>query len=210
MSELVGRQYCIENPRTIIRFFGVGVFLGMLFRGNKTLLERAIASYERRGVKMPGPLGESYKLAAHIEFRMARLYKHLARHFRNNRAVSAFFDDLRKEEEEHGRLMLLCLYCVKLNPHTRFSPSARDTHIKEILKAIRDCEKRIDSLSLEDAFLITEAFERSEINNIFGKLLGQTEQKGAGLFAKELEALESHSVTVPRRIRELKKHLGSL
>ena len=75
MSELVGRQYCIENPGTVIRLFGLSVFLGMLFSGKKSLLERAIESYERRGVKMPGPLGESYKLAARIEFRMAKLYK---------------------------------------------------------------------------------------------------------------------------------------
>ena len=103
MSELVGRRYCIENPGIIIRYFGLGVFLKMLFSGKKTLLERVIEAYERRGVKMPGPLGESYKLAARIEFRMASFYKNLANHFQNKKVVSSFFDDLRKGDISKDR-----------------------------------------------------------------------------------------------------------
>lgn len=208
MSELVGRQYCIKNPGTIIRLFGPGVFLGMLFSRRKTLLERVVSVYERRGVSMPGPLGDSYKLAARIEFRMAGLYKKMARHFRNNKAVSSFFDNLRKEEEEHGRLMLLCLFCVKLNPQSNFMPSAEDRDIKEILKAIRECEKKMDSLSIEEAFLVTEKFERSEVNHIFFKLLNQTRGSEADLFAEELEHVKSHYITVPKRIMELRKSLN--
>lgn len=207
MSELVSRQYCIENPGTIIRFFGLGVFFKMLLGGKKSLLERAVEVYERRGVKMPGPLGDSYKLAARIEFRMARLYNAFSRHFRNNKVVSSFFDDLRKEEEEHGRLMMLCLYCVKLNPQTNFSPSVRDSDVRDILKSIRDCEKKIDSLPLDEALRLTEEFERSEVNTIFGKLLRQAGEGEAGLFAQQLKDVEDHSISVPRRIRELKEGL---
>ena len=209
MGEIIGREYCLHNPMEIIRLFGARVFLGTLLNREKSLLQQVIASHSRRGIPMPGFVGKSYRIAAMIEYRVSRIYKKLALRFRDNAQVRDFYADLQREEEEHARLMLLCLYTVSLKSSVHYVPSIRDKAIRRITGYLRNIERGLGELSLDEALNITEELEKSEINAIFDKLLRQVDGEESLLFLEQLKQVEGHGAAIPRKIRELKGMLTS-
>ncbi len=205
MSTIIDRSYCLRHPGTIIRLFGLDVFLGILFKHKKSLLEYLTEHYAAHGYPMPGKVGDAYRLSSLLEYRMARIYTRLAERFSDNAEAFELFEELRQEEAEHGRLMELCRYTVKYRPTLEFVPSVRDPDIHRLLKQLRDIERRADELSLDEALELTEQLERSEINTIFDRLLKQAEQSESRLFEDQMQQLEGHSTSVPRRIRSLRQ-----
>ncbi len=85
MAEIIGRDYCLRHPRKIIGLFGLQIFIGMLLSRKKSLLQRVTETYERRGIPMPGSVGNAYRISALIEYRMSRLYSKLALRFGDRR-----------------------------------------------------------------------------------------------------------------------------
>jgi hypothetical protein len=208
MQAVIDRDYCLKNPIRIIRLFGLDVFLGMLFSKKKTLLERIADKYRAHKVAMPGTLGDAYKLSALFEFRVAHIYGAMAERFKAQREVHGFFRDLQEEELEHGRLMLACLYQVAVRPDVDFAPSVRDPQIRESLNRLREIERQVPRMSLDEAFQTTNDLEASEVNVIFGRLLKQVGKTETELFAEQLQGAQSHPESVPRRIKVLKARLG--
>lgn len=208
MGEIIGRDYCLKHPGQIIKLFGLGVFLGMLFCGKKTLLQRVTENYRSRGFPMPGHVGNAYRIAAMIEFRVSRVYARLAERFQGQGPVRDFFRELQEEELEHGRLMLLCLYTVGIKPSLQFIPSVRDPKVREITHWLRGIKRTVDDLTLEEALRLTEEIEAGEVNIIFDKLLKQTEEAESRLFQEEMRLLEGHATAVPQKIAELRRTLA--
>ncbi len=208
MGDIIGREYCLNNPVEIIRLFGVRVFLSVLLCKKKSFLEQVIASHERRGIPMPGFVGKSYKIAAMIEYRVSRIYKKMAEKFKENAEVRDFYTELQREEEEHARLMLLCLYTISLKPSIHYVPSIRDKAIRRVTSYLRNIERSIEGLTLDEALTITEELEKSEINAIFDKLLKQAEGAESLLFLEQLKQVEGHGAAIPRKIKELKGTLA--
>jgi hypothetical protein len=158
---------------------------------------------------MPGRLGNAYRLSAVIEFRVARVYGRLADRFAHRASVHDFFRELQVEEEEHGRLMTLCLYTVKSNRECGFVPSIRDPDIRNLLGHLRDLERHAHELSLDEALDLTEQLERSEVNTIFDRLLMQASSPQSDFFVAQLKKVEGHSVAVPKRIKALREQLAA-
>jgi hypothetical protein len=208
MQAVIDRAYCLQNPIKIIKLFGFDVFLRMLLSKDKTLLERLSDKYQARTIAMPGALGNAYKLSALFEFRVAHIYGAMAERFKAHAEVRGLFRDLKEEEVEHGRLMLACLYHVALRPGVDFVPNVLDPEIRQSLNTLRDIERRVPQMSLEEAFKVTNELEASEVNIIFGRLLQQVGKAETELFAEQIRGAQSHPESVPRRINELKARLG--
>jgi hypothetical protein len=209
MQAVIDRDFCLKNPFTIIRLFGLDIFLGMLLHKDKTLLERVSQKYRTRRIAMPGSVGNAYKLSALFEFRVAHIYGAMARRFQSVPEAQRLFKDLEEEEMEHGRLMLACLYQIALTPALRFIPSVRDPEIRRSLIELRRIERAVAGMSLEQALETAGRLEASEVNTIFGRLLRQVDKAQTQLFAEQLKGAQSHPESVPRRIKELKERLGA-
>jgi hypothetical protein len=208
MQAVIDRSYCLKHPFQISYLFGIDVFLGMLLSKDKTLLERIAAKYRRHRIAMPGALGNAYKVSALFEFRVANIYGAMAERFRLVPDAQRLFLDLRDEELEHGRLMVACLYQVAMNPRAHFIPSVRDPEIRESLSELRQIERRVPGMTLEQALNVANVLEAGEVNMIFGRLLKQVGKAQTDLFAEQLKGVQSHPESVPRRIKELKRRLG--
>ncbi len=208
MSALVGRDYCLKHPLEIARLFGVGVWLNMLLKRRTSLLEQVVESYSTRTFPMPGYLGRAYKIAALIELRVARIYAKMAEKFADHTATRKLFEELQYEEEEHSRLMTLCLYTVKLRASVNFVPQIRDPEIRELLQFLRGIHRTVDDLDLEEALRITEDLEKGEVNVIFDKMLRQNPDVESHFFEAQMGAVEKHSESVPRRINALRELHG--
>ncbi len=204
MSALVGRDYCVKHPLEITRLFGVGVWISMLLNRRASLLEQVVESYSRRAFPMPGYLGRAYKIAALIELRVARIYARMAERFSDHAEAREFFEDLRYEEEEHSRLMTLCLYTVKLRPSVTFIPQISDPKVRGLLQELRGVYRGIDELDLDAALRITEKLEQGEVNVIFDRMLRQNPDTESHFFEAQMQAVEGHSESVPRRIKALR------
>ncbi len=205
MSTIIDRDYCLKHPMSIIKLFGLGVFLGMVFDKKKSLLERLTEYYAAHDYPLPGKIGDAYKLSALLEYRMARIYSGFAKKFHDNEEARKLFDELQQEEREHGRLMELCRYTVKTRPSLKYTPSVRDPSIRQMLQELRRIERKIDDLSLGEALDITERLEQGEVNTIFDRLLQQADQSESRVFEEQMHQTEGHGTTVPRRIQALRE-----
>ena len=208
MRGIIGRDYCIRHPARIIHLFGTGVLLGMLWSERKSLLERVVEHYQDHGIPLPGEAGHAYRVAALIEFRVARLYEQLAEQFADEPEVHAFYRELHAEELEHGRLMCLCRYTASHHPALEYTPSLRDPAVSEALRRVRSLAQAAPTLTLDEALAVTEALEQTEINTIFDRLLRQADTTESRLFEEELQATADHATEVPRRIAELRERLS--
>lgn len=210
MYALVSRQYALTHPMEVSRLFGMDVYLGMLFDGHKTLLQRACEKFSQHRLPMFGKVGDAYRLATLFELRVAKIYGRMAERFRDIEPACSLFRELQEEEEEHARVMSICLYTVKMGPEVAFVPSVRDADIRREMQDLRAIERRVPSMTLDQALRITDEVERSEVNVIFGRLLKQVEQPETCFLQREFHHTENHSETVPRRTRELREHLAEL
>lgn len=210
MSTIIDRGYCLKHPKSIIKLFGFGIFLGMVFGKGKSLLERLTEHYSAHGYPLPGKIGDAYKLSALLEYRMAHIYSGFAKKFQGSEEARQLFDELRQEEEEHGRLMELCRYTVKTKPSLKYVPSIQDPSIHQMLQELRNIEKNIEGLSLNEALEVTEKLEQGEVNTIFNRLLTQAGQSESLLFEEQMRHTEGHGTSVPKRIQALRaRSLGS-
>jgi len=207
MQAVIDRDYCINNPGQIIKYFGLGIFLKMLFSSKKTLLERLTEQYLSSGIAMPGQLGGAYKLSALIEFRIAKIYESMAERFKENAMVKELYDTLSEEEVEHGRIMLVCLFEVVTSHKTNFIPNVLDPEIQELLLKLRTIKKQVPTMTIDEALEVTRELELSEVNVIFGKLLKQVDKPELDIFGQQLEGAKNHSEAVPLRIAEIKEKL---
>lgn len=207
MHGIIDRDYCVRHPVQVIHLFGAGIFLGMLLSERKSLLERVVDHYQSHGIPLPGDAGKAYRLAALLEFRVARLYAQLAEQFADQPEVRALYRELHEEELEHGRLMCLCRYTASHHPALAYTPGLSDPAVRESLRRVRSLERAAATLTLDEALAVTEALERTEINTIFDRLLRQADSTEARLFEAELQATADHATEVPRRIAALRKRL---
>jgi hypothetical protein len=209
MQAVIDRDYCIQNPAKIVRFFGLGIFFQMLLSNKKTLLERLTEKYLSSGISMPGPVGNAYKLSALIEFRIAKIYEAMAERFKDNLLVHELFVELSEEELEHGRIMLVCLFEIVMKKEIHFVPEILDPEIRKLLSQLRLIQHKVNEMSVEDALQTTKELEQSEVNVIFGKLLQQVGKPKLDIFSKQLEGAKNHSESVPRRIIEIKAKMAN-
>ncbi|KAA3629559.1 MAG: hypothetical protein DWQ09_04795 [Proteobacteria bacterium] len=208
MADPATRDYCLRHPRQIIRIFGLGVYLRMMLDSRKSLLEAVSEAQARHGIALPGQPGNAYRIASVIEFRVARIYGLLAQRFTATPALHEFYRELQAEEEEHGRLMLLCMYTATNAPLLGYIPTLRDHDIRQTLRELRSIQAKAPQLTLDEALAVTEELEMSEINTIFEKLLAQTQHPATYFFRELMGSAEGHAESVPRRIRELRASLG--
>jgi hypothetical protein len=120
------------------------------------------------------------------------------------------FKDLQEEEEEHARLMHICLYSVRMSPDVQYLPSVRDPEIRITMKQLRAVQRRVPTMTLAEALLVSEELEQGEVNLIFGRLLKQVAEPEVGLLRQMMRHAENHQVTVPRRIGLLRAQLDKL
>ncbi len=210
MVSLVGTRYCLAHPVEVSRLFGVDVLLGTLLRPRKTLLARAADKLSRRYLPMFGAVGDAYRLSALFELRVARIYEHMAERFEDIVPACQLFKTLQAEEEEHARVMNICLHAVKMSPSIRYVPSVRDPAIRQQMRTLRDVQRRADSMSLDEALRITEEVERGEVNVIFDKLLNQIDRPEAHMLRERLREAGFHADIVPQQIWALRERLAEL
>ncbi len=205
MSAVIDRDYCLKHPVKIIRLFGLGVYLGMALSTHKTLLQRVTEKYQASRIPFPGPVGNAYRLSALFELRVSRIYAAMARQFAHEPDAAKLFSDLSQEETEHGRVMLTCLFQVTLSPKVGFIPSIRDPEIRAGLARLRALERRVRTLTLDEALDLALDLERGEVNIIFGRLLAQVDSAQLALFAERLRGPQNHSQSVPKRVKALRQ-----
>jgi rubrerythrin len=209
MHTITNQQYIRQNAGEVIKSFGIIAYLRSLRAPAKGLLQQMVDQYLGSGIPMPGPVGNAYKISAVLEWRAARIYGQLALRFSANASVRAFFEELRDEEEEHGRIMLLCLYSVDAKAPIEFIPSVRDSEIRTLSQHLRHIERNCWKVSLDEALTLTEQLETSEINVIFDRLLRQAANPQSSFFIAQLTKAEGHASAVPKRIKALRETLAT-
>lgn len=210
MPSVVSRSYCLAHPMEISQMYGLNVLLGTFVDTRRTVLQRVAESFSERRLAMPGPLGMSYRMSELAELRTARIYQAMAERFADVTPAHDLFKGLQEEEEEHARLMHICLYSVRMTPEVQYVPSVRDPEIRAVMRQMRAVQRRVPSMTLSEALSVTEDLEQGEVNLIFGRLLKQVEEPEVGLLRQMLRCAENHHVTVPRRIRQLRTLLEKL
>jgi len=207
MSALLSREYCLSHPWEIGRIYGWNVLLGSLF-SKRSVLERVARSFASNRDEMPGPLGKSYQIAQLLELRAAKIYRLMAERFADVQPARLLFQEFETEEMEHARLMEICLYTVCVTPEVRYVPSVMDPEIRKVLREMRDVQRRVPSMTLDEALETSEALERSEVNVIFDRLLEQVVRPEVALLQAAMRDAENHAVSVPRRIAALREQLS--
>ena len=208
MQTIVDREYVRGHAGEVIRSFGLMAYIRSLRTKDKGLLEQLEEKYLGSGIPMPGRLGNAYRLSALIELRVARIYERMVRRFDENPLVSAFFQKLQEEEQEHARVMVLCLYTVDAQTELDYVPSVRDPEMRALLGELRAKALGVWKLSLDEALDLTEELEASEVNTIFDKLLKQTRNPKSDFFISQLAKVEGHAAAVPKRIKALREKLA--
>jgi hypothetical protein len=208
MQTIVDREYVRGHAGEVIRSFGLMAYIRSMRTKGKGLLEQLEEKYLSSGIPMPGRLGNAYRLSALIELRVARIYERMVRRFDENPLVSAFFQKLQEEEQEHARVMVLCLYTVDAQTELDYVPSVRDPEMRALLGELRAKALGVWKLSLDEALDLTEKLEASEVNTIFDKLLKQTRNPKSDFFISQLAKVEGHAAAVPKRIKALREQLA--
>ena len=208
MHDLVDREYIRRHPGQVIKTFGLRAYVRAMASPKTGLLEQVAERYIDRGIPMPGRLGNAYRLSALLELRVARIYAAMGRRFTDSAPVREFFAKLQAEEEEHGRIMLLCLYTVDARGEQGYVPSVRDPEIRDLLGELRAHERNAWRLSLDEALELTDSLEASEVNVIFDRLLAQVSSPKTDFFIDQLARAEGHATVVPRRIQALRERLA--
>ena len=208
MQTIVDREYVRQHPREVINTFGLMAYVRAMGASKKGLLEQMAEKYLKGGIPLPGPVGNAYKLSALLELRAARIYARMAKRFEESPPVRALFEELQAEEEEHGRLMVLCLHTLKADQQLEYVPSVRDADIRALLREMRSHERNVWKLSLDEALELTDKLEASEVNVIFDKLLAQARNPESEFFIAQLAKAEGHAHAVPKRIKALREELA--
>ncbi len=211
MQTIIDRDYVRQHPGEVIKSFGLMAYVHSLRVRKKGLLEQMEDKYLAEGIPMPGPVGNAYRLSALFELRAARIYGALLKRFAEAPAiVREFFEELQAEEEEHARIMTLCLYTIDSQPEITYVPSVRDPDTRALLHELRNWERSVWRLSLDEALELTDKLEAGEINNIFSKLLKQAQNPCNQFIISQLAKVEGHASAVPKRIKALRKKLQQL
>ncbi len=208
MKTIVDQEYVRRHAEEVIKTFGLMTYVSSLRTKGKGLLEQLEEKYLSGGVPMPGRLGNAYRLSALIELRVARIYERMVRRFDENPLVKEFFQKLQEEEQEHARVMVLCLYTVDARTELDYLPSVRDPEIRALLGELRTKARGVWKLSLDEALDLTAELEASEVNVIFDKLLEQTRNPKSDFFISQLAKVEGHAAAVPKRIKALREKLA--
>lgn len=208
MQTIVDREYVRQHPGEVIKTFGLMAYIRSMRTKGKGLLEQMEEKYLGSGIPMPGRLGNAYRLSALIELRVARIYERMVRRFEENPLVRTFFQELQDEEQEHARVMVLCLYTVDAQTELDYVPSVRDPEMRALLGELRTKALGVWKLSLDEALDLTEKLEASEVNTIFDKLLKQTRNPKSDFFISQLAKVEGHAAAVPKRIKALREKLA--
>lgn len=114
-----------------------------------------------------------------------------------------------REEQEHSGLMQLCRFLVAYHPQLKYLPEIRHPNIRAILALLRELNRAVEVLSLEEALEATVNLEQGEINSVFDRLLKQVDAEGVRLFEGRLRAVEGHAEAVPKRVAALRRRLAS-
>lgn len=120
-----------------------------------------------------------------FEERAAAIYLNLARRFAKDRDLSWFWLEMSMEERQHAVLLEFC-GCEDLlgkNMPDRIT-------VRQLSDLLDRLEERANAkrISIDDAFLIATELEASEINGIYGRLIGPV--RGTPyILRKKIEAL---------------------
>ena len=207
MQTIVDREYVRRHAGEVIRTFGLMAYIRSLRTRGKGLLEQLEEKYLGSGIPMPGKLGNAYRLSALVELRVARIYERMVRRFEESPLVSAFFQKLQEEEQEHARVMVLCLYTIDTRTELDYVPGVRDPEMRALLGELRAKAHGVWKMSLDEALDLTAELEASEVNVIFDKLLEQTRNPKSDFFISQLAKAEGHASAVPKRIQALREKL---
>lgn len=209
MAGILSRAYCLTHPWEIGRLYGWNVVLETLV-SKRSPLDRVARSLAATRGPMPRPLGMSYRIATLLELRAEQIYRRMAERFESVPLARALFEDLADEEQEHARLMTICLHTVRLGPSVKYVPSVMAGEIRRAMNEMRALQRRIPTMTLEEALEASKALERSEINVIFGKLFDQVAEPEVLPLREAMRQAENHAATVPKRIAMLREQLSKL
>lgn len=204
MQAVIDREYCLQHPLEIARFFGWDVALGMVLSGRKTLVQRLTDKYLSAGLILPGAAGNAYKLSALYTFRVGKVYALMAQRFRDNMAAHDLFADLQDEQMEQGRLVLSCLSELIHTPGIEHVTSVPDVEMSDALQELREIQARVAGMNLDEALATADILERGEQTVVFERLLGKVGSAEKSLFAERLRAVERHGESVHKRISAFK------
>ncbi len=210
MQTIVDRDHVRQHRGEVIKTFGLIAYIRAVSSRRKGLLEQIEKKYLESGIPMPGAVGNAFRLSALLELRAARIYARLVKRFEEVQVVREFFEELQAEEEEHARIMTLCLYTIDNEAELDYVPSVRDPDVRVLLREMRTHERNVWRLSLEEALDLTEKMEASEMNIIFDKLLKQAKNPQNQYFISQLAKVEGHASAVPKRIKALRKKVEKL
>jgi rubrerythrin len=210
MQAIGDRDYVRQHPGEVIKTFGLMAYIRAVGPSRVGLLEQMERKYVEAGIPMPGAVGNAYRLSALLELRAARIYARMVKRFEEVQVVREFFETLQAEEEEHARVMTLCLYTIEGKAEVNYVPSVRDPEVRALLRHLRTQERNVWRLSLDEALNLTEEMEASEVNVIFDKLLKQAQSPKTEFFISQLAKAEGHASAVPKRITALRQKLEHL
>jgi len=119
-----------------------------------------------------------------FEERAASLYLNFAREFVKNKDLSWFWLEMSMEEKQHALFLQFCA------GERMISNLPKRTAIRKLDEHFASLEKRASqrNLSVDDAFLIAAELEASEVNDIYGQLIGPV-QGTLYIMRKKIQAL---------------------
>lgn len=207
MENYLDRSFGLHHGADVIRLFGLGVYLRLLAEPHKDLLEVVTDWNLAHGIPIPGRMGNAYRLAALLEYRVAQIYGAMAETFGTLAPARELFRDLQEEEIQHGRVMTFCLYTVRAGENVHYIPGVRDPDVQALLAELRRVRRSIPEMTLDDALDQTLQLEQSEVNLIFERLLTQVDDPRSQFIAERLEQAGEHWFTVPPRVERLRAQL---
>jgi len=210
MQTIVDREHVQQHRGEVIRTFGLMAYIRAVGSRRKGLLEQVEKKYLDAGIAMPGAVGNAFRLSALLELRAARIYARMVKRFAEIQVLREFFEELQAEEEEHARIMTLCLYTIDNEVELDYVPSVRDPDVRKLLGEMRTHERNVWRLSLDEALDLTNKLEASEINVIFDRLLKHAQNPQNQFFISQLAKVEGHASAVPKRIKVLRGELAKL
>ena len=207
MVGVISHWDILAHPVVTIRCFGWGV----LFRAIAPWHDRTFLSLLQEGGYFGAAVSKAPTILERciaLELRAKRVYKALAKAFRDDALVGPFFDGLAVQEQYHVDLLEVCRAAALrgdwkanlFNPWQDYLP-----RLEQQMEAIEAAVPEMDSV--DAALQLVVQIECSEINQVFSAALGATDSVFVNKLRPFREAMESHMTYIVERLPELSPKL---
>jgi rubrerythrin len=187
MVGAIRKRDILAHPLITVHSFGWPVLLRALLAGrDRTFLSLLADTWTLRPPQLEVP--ELLGRCVNLELRAQRLYELLAARFGEREPVKRFFETLSRQEHGHCELLQLCRELTGregwLEEHFRPWREAvprLERQMDELEASVEDLERAADALRL------VLRIEGSEINQVFGGVVGATDS----VFVRNLQAFHT-------------------